>query len=573
MINCLLIHVTRTRRNQAIRQEHPVQGDVLSIGRAAECKIHLPDHRVGLHHANIRHRDDGRIYMEANAAPINTGDSLEQSVELTAGRKILLGPYEFVVEEVVDNEHLTLSYELVHPVTESIDVIKAAGPLSLSETMWPKRTVSQWLAAIIALIFIILPASYALSPTLHKLLENPILTPDESWKAGNLSPGHRALSTKCNTCHEKPFTAVRDQACINCHKSIAQHIAAPELNKMVFKGVRCSQCHIDHRGLKGLVRHDSQQCVTCHGKIKTKNPLTKLADITDFSTDHPPLRLTVSTGRGKNETERVAQTKTNPIKEHSGLKYSHQVHFDKALIMLPGDKTRDILCADCHVPDDAGIGFVPMTMEQTCQQSKCHAMQFDPPAENRGVPHGSEQSVMTTLREYFASRALSRVSAGNDTGRDLQLARKWAANEADKNAKILFTSAEEGTCLECHEVSSNPKNTESPWKVAAVNIPSRWLPHSKFPHEKHMTDAKNPDEKKDPSKAKEADDPNKKCTECHDVMKSDKSSDVNIPTIEKCRECHVGSNQAKTRVSSTCDTCHNFHNVLSMRSHPIIPVE
>jgi hypothetical protein len=116
--------------------------------------------------------------------------------------------------------------------------------------------------------------------------------------------------------------------------------------------------------------------------------------------------------------------------------------------------------------------------------------------------------------------------------------RNWAFAQADNNAKRLFTESNEGTCLECHEISHDAKNKEVPWTVAPVQINEHWLPKSRFPHAKHRTE---------------------KCTACHDVSHSDKSSDVAIPNIKKCRECHVGSVQTKTRVSSTCNTCHNFH--------------
>src|SRR6185369_1843398 len=110
---------------------------------------------------------------------------------------------------------------------------------------------------------------------------------------------------------------------------------------------------------------------------------------------------------------------------------------------------------------------------------------------------------------------------------------------AARNAKLLFTTAAEGTCLECHEISANAGNKEVAWTVAPVDVTDHWLPKSRFPHIKHQT---------------------AKCTDCHKVTDSDKSSDIVIPSISKCRECHVGSKQTKTQVSSTCDTCHGFHN-------------
>ena len=549
MIRCLLIHISRNQRGQTIRQEQWVESDHLDIGRAAECNIHLPDHRVNLHHASIYHADDGRLYIEGEKTPLSIDDAFDQSAELAPGMRILIGPYALVAEAILNSEELTLSYELIHPLPESSAIPANRTPMTLEETGLSKRRIALWLAGLIAVAFLILPIAYALSPKLHKALENLSITPDEPWNAGNMSPGHRALTAKCNTCHQRPFMAVENAACESCHKSTPHHIANATLHEKVFKEVRCSECHLDHRGRAGLVRHDTQQCVVCHGNIKARHDASKLANIHDFSTRPPAFRLTIRTGPGEQNIERIRQTDKARLVEISGIKFSHQVHFDKALIELPNTgKTRDIQCDDCHKSDGAGQGYQPMTMAVTCQQSKCHALDFNPPVEGRNVPHASVQTVMTTLREFFAHRALYRISPDNSGIENVRSLRYWANAEADRNAEFLFTKSEEGTCLECHDVSRDDSSREVPWKVAPVHITDSWLPEARFPHDKHQT---------------------AKCTDCHDVMHSDKSTDVAIPTINKCRECHVGSRQTKTQVSSTCDTCHDFHGVA--KQHPSRP--
>lgn len=546
MIRCLLIHISRNQRGQAIRQEQRLECDHLNIGRAAECRIHLPDHRVKLHHATIRHSDDGRLYIEGNNTLLGINGAFEPSTELVAGMRIHIGPYELVVESIANREDFALSYELMLPMPESDASITGKAPMTLAETGLSMRRIAIWLAGFIAVAFLILPISYALNPRLHKTLEGFPVTPDESWNAGNMSPGHRALTTKCHTCHQQPFKAVENNACESCHKNMPHHIANATLHEQIFKEVRCSECHLDHRGRKGLVRHDTQQCVVCHGRIKTRHLNSDLSNIHDFNTDHPAFRLTVRTGPGDKDIERIRQTDKTRLIEKSGLKYSHQVHFDKALIELPGGKTRDIQCADCHVPNEANSGFKTMSMPLTCQQSKCHSLEFTPPIEGRRVPHASERTVMTTLRELFASRAINIAYKHVVTVDDLKRARQWAEVEANKNASFLFTKEEEGTCLECHEIKHDPKNKDTPWAVAPVRVTEHWLPKSHFPHDRHSTI---------------------KCTDCHDVMKSDKSANIAIPTIVKCRECHVGSKQTKTGISSTCDTCHNFHDVRAQESY------
>ncbi len=541
MIRCLLVQISRNQRGQPTRKERRISGDAISIGRASECKIHLLDHRVSLHHAVIRAEDDGKLHIETEAASINVDDEFVQNVELTQGQRILVGPYALVVEAIADNYDLTLTCERL---TATGDKAPAGLPTTLAAAGLSTRKFALWLAAVIAFVFLFLPIAQKAFPSIGKWEKNLPVALEESWNAGQMSPGHRALSMKCETCHQRSFTQVADSACISCHKNVGNHIKDDALHAKIFRNMRCAECHLDHRGKTGLVRHDTLQCVTCHGNIKGKNPKTRLANIHDFSTDHPAFQLTVRTGKGATGIERIRQTEKERLVEISGLKFSHQEHLDKALIEL--DKTgnaRDIQCDDCHKIDDAGARFKPMTMPMTCQQSQCHTLDFDPKVEGRQIPHAGESTVMTALREFYASKAINQTYASGATIEDLNRARNWAAAQANKNAGMLFTTSEEGTCLECHEISPS-KNRETPWKVAPVNITDHWLPKSRFPHNKHLTS---------------------KCTDCHKIEESDKSSNIAIPTISKCRECHVGSKPTKTQVSSNCDTCHSFHNANSRR--------
>lgn len=538
MIRCLLIQITRNARGQAVRNERLISSDFIAIGRAAECQIHLLDHRVNLHHAVIKHADDGRLFIEADGAMLSIDGRLEQNGELKPGTHILAGPYEFIVEPSAAGHDLTLTCELIHPLSATEQSAARRAPLSLSATGLSRRKPALLLAGLILLLLFVLPLGYALHPGLHKALEKLPLTPGETWNAGEMSSGHRALSTQCQTCHLQPFRAVADGACRSCHKDVANHIADAALHQRVFAEVRCSSCHLDHRGRKGLVRHDPQQCVACHGRIKARNPRTELSNVRDFSTDHPPFRLSLRVAPGPDGVKRVRQTDRAALVERSGLKYSHEVHFDKALIEVAATgEVRDIACEDCHRPDAAGAGFEPMKMEMTCQQSKCHALNFTPREAERQLPHAPVREVLTTLQEFYAGQALLRP------GTDVATARGWVRAQAERNLAVLFTETGEGTCLECHEISRGT-NRDEPWQVAPVDVTDHWLPKSKFPHSKHRT---------------------VKCADCHDVRHSESSAEVAIPGIAKCRECHVGSRQAKSRVSSTCDTCHGFHEVWAPR--------
>ena len=545
MIRCLFIQISRNQRGQAVRKELLVTGETLQIGRAAGCKILLLDHRVNLHHAVIRHSDEGKLYIESEeGADILINGSFESSAEFTPGTHVFVGPYELIAEAIKDDYDLAFSVELVNSLPDNHGHISAKqAPVTLAEAGLSKRKPALWLAGMITLVFLLLP----MMPTLDSLLPGWVtalqISINKSWQLGNMSRGHHLIGAKCNVCHQRAFEAVPDKACESCHKTVARHVEDKTLHTNAFKGMRCVECHHDHRGEKGQVIQDAQ-CVICHAKIKGKNDKTKLANVRDFGTDHPVFSLTFGTGRKDSDAVRVPQSDKAKLVEKSGLKFSHKIHLDKKGVSSPeGDTVLE--CRDCHRLDDAGARFKPISMEKDCQQSGCHALRFKPPAAGRHVSHGSERDVMIALREYHATMVIGKMAAGEkfqcgDDGvgkNQIERALGCANNNASVNANALFES--DRGCGECHEIIRIADDKNAPWKVAPVTITSHWLRNSRFTHAKHGT---------------------AKCTECHDKALSEKSSDVAIPAIEKCRECHVGNKPVRNRINSGCDNCHSFHN-------------
>lgn len=554
MIRCLFIHISHNQSGQPVRKELLVTGETIQIGRAAGCNILLLDHRINFIHAVIRRSEKGKLLIEAEeGADITIDGSPELSAGLSPGTHVLVGPYELIAETPTGDYDLVLSAEMVCPLPVDHEHISTKqAPVTLAGAGLSKRRLAFWLAGVIALVFLILPMIPALSPVLPEWLSSLQASIKKSWQLGDMSRGHQLISAKCDACHQKPFEAVPDQACANCHRTVARHISDKALHANVFKDMRCGECHHEHRG---EVREGTQnaQCVACHGKIKKKNGKTRLADIRDFSKDHPAFSLTFKTGHKDSDAVRIPQSDKTRLVEKSGLKFSHKVHLDKEGVSSPeGDTVLE--CRDCHQLDKAGARFMPISMEKNCQQSGCHALNFKPPVAKRQIPHGSEQELMVTLREYYATTTIDKVAAGeklrceagagtgkNQLGRALDCAKR----KAYVNAETLFKP--DSGCGECHEITHIADDKVTPWKVAPVTITGHWLRNSRFTHAKHST---------------------AKCTECHDKAKSEKSSDVAIPAIEKCRECHVGNKPAKNRISSGCDNCHVFHNV----SNPHQPV-
>jgi hypothetical protein len=542
----MFVQISRSPNGQPIRKELLVTGEVLQIGRAAGCKLLLLDHRVNLYHAAIRRSADGRLYIEkSEGANLYVNGSLALSAKLRPGMRILIGPYELIVEPPSGDYDLVLSAEVVSPSQdEQTHAALKHAPVSLAEAGLSKRKPAFWLVSSIALIFILLPMIPVLDPALPGWVTGVQKLLKKSWQVGEMSRGHHLISTKCDSCHQRSFEPVPDKSCESCHKTVTRHISDKALHDRVFRNLRCGECHHEHRGEKAQIIPDSQ-CRQCHANIRKKYDKTKLVNIHDFGSDHPAFKLTFETGRKDLPQIKISQDEKARLIEKTGIKFSHKVHLNKEGVSSPEGDTL-LGCVDCHQPDDAGIRFKPISMKKNCQQSGCHSLNFKPPVYGRQLPHGSEHELMTVMREYYATAAIGRMAAGDNSpcgkvtlaGKNQpERALSCANNKAMENARVLF---EPGTgCRECHEIGIPTEDDgDVHWKVAPVTINSHWLRNSRFPHAKHRTT---------------------RCIDCHDKTKSEKSSDVTIPDIEKCRECHAGSKQVTHKISNSCKSCHSFH--------------
>lgn len=427
----LLAHITRNRQGDAVPTEQTLQADPLRIGRGADCKLHLPDPRVALHHASMGLSDDGKCFVEAAAGTVKVDGRFERSMRLKPGQKITIGPFEIIVLPTPADFDLALSVELVEPL---IDTNKAGGKRatirsSLAQTWLSKRAMSWIGASLILLAFLAWPVMHALDradrqPNATANDQANIrtsnkwsITPDASWDPGALSSAHHSFGRDCGKCHATPFVQTKNEQCENCHQSIGWHFAlntkaAKALHESVFMqsddASRCASCHRDHKGPLGLIRQDSPLCTQCHADLKTRHPETTSPNIAEFGKDHPGFKLSmlVPGKTGPEAVVRVAQSSggTSKTIEKSNLKFPHDVHVTKKGVRGPNG-TATMECKNCHVPDENGIRFKPTTMKEHCQD--CHSLEFEPKATNRQVPHGDVADVMATVSEFYAQAALA----------------------------------------------------------------------------------------------------------------------------------------------------------------------
>lgn len=80
---------------------------------------------------------------------------------------------------------------------------------------------------------------------------------------------------------------------------------------------------------------------------------------------------------------------------------------------------------------------------------------------------------------------------------------------------------ERRACVDCHEVRREGTAAEPLWKVTPVKLPDIWMPQARFDHAEHGTSLT-------------------PCSTCHTAETSKTASDVLMPRIETCRDCHGG---------------------------------
>ena len=388
------------------------------------------------------------------------------------------------------------------------------------------------------------------------LLILPRLSPDfEHWQAslplpltqllspGELSAGHRLAGSQCTTCHTTAFQAVSDAACKTCHERPASHLDSSHALHDRLNSVRCIDCHAAHAGKAGAVTEYKARCVACHaGQDVAANK------VSDFSTNHPPFRLSVMTG--EKVPERVSHDASPRPAEVSGLNFSHDVHLKKDGVSSPEGNTV-LTCTSCHALEPDGEHFNAMNMKVNCQLSGCHRIRFAEPVNGR-VPHSPPQELLNHLRLTFAKllaaeparlAACNKLPRAQDPSSRLLTCADHLALDHAKNG--LFK--QEGYDLECrlcHEVRDTGR-PDLPWKIAPLKINRDWQPMAKFNHARHGTMV---------------------CSDCHDKASSETSSDYAFPEISKCRECHTDRSGKPTRVHSSCESCHRFHRYKAEKS-------
>lgn len=585
MIRCKLVEFTDPDDTQiGSRVGRAVSGETLSLGRAAACKIYLPDPRIRLEHASIHRAEDGYLYLEA-AGPVFVDQRPQTSLRLVIGQKITVGPYDFVVEHVDDGPGLAdsgLTLSFVHRASTHTGTDGQAAVRVGVVPGWITRRALVWMASLAVLVFAAWPVWHALQPAppTHQAMLAPQAQPvaqagwqaqalqwvnnhgkrlDVFWNPGQLSSAHQNLAQDCRSCHDKAFERVTDATCTSCHKTTGDHVKDPTISAHTVQGQRCASCHKEHQGQTGMRTADTVGCAQCHGNIRSYSALTTLGNVSDFATGHPAFRLSIR----QPDAKTVLRTpQTAALRNDTGLIFPHDIHLDQQGIKSPtgpaATKGRVVLkCASCHTLDAAGVRFEPVRMASSCQS--CHRLSVDPQAPEREVPHARPADVSVAVREIYASLAVDRFPvslvtvnsllqrpAGQAAPSQTTQAGRWVRQQSQAAFSAMF-EGKNGVCKTCHVVhrESTPGRGQPAWQVQAVVATDHWLPQSLFSHAQHK---------------------NAECGTCHAAGKAKSAAAILLPDIGTCRTCHAGAKPEKDKVVSRCDSCHGFH---PKQDHPV----
>jgi hypothetical protein len=327
------------------------------------------------------------------------------------------------------------------------------------------------------------------------------------YSAGPLTQAHAFLGKQCATCHGSGAgiaKKVADRQCAACHD-------APDHNLEQARTPACVDCHVDHRGELRLAGLNDQSCISCHSNLRTRSGRITVATQIGTFADHPEFAA-VQAGR-------------DPV----GLRFNHAKHVTEL----------SQKCVDCHGPvsvggkahprakvSDRALMSIP-TYAGTCMP--CHALNFDDKIAD-AAPHDKpavvHQFVSDALARYIATHPGELGKDGAPAG-----ATAWVKVRIEADEKQLW----DVTCARCHDMNE-PDASGLP-VVAAATPPGRWFGRAAFDHAAHQ---------------------GLTCASCHPkAAKSTVASDLLLPGIGTCRNCH---NAGKTSAGSSCATCHVYHD-------------
>jgi len=206
---------------------------------------------------------------------------------------------------------------------------------------------------------------------------------------------------------------------------------------------------------------------------------------------------------------------------------------------------------------EAGAGAYMTPIKYVNQCAACHLLQFDrliPQPAPHDQPEAVHAFITQKYTEYIAqhpealrqpvleidepqSLGLARGNLSQTRADSLLLAKSpadWVQQRTAAAEQLLWNK----NCKLCH-ASIQHDGPGLPQSVKAV-ILTRWFSNAEFDHQAHRMLA---------------------CVSCHAAIpNSRKTSDVSLPGIALCRQCHKEGGTSRQAAEGRCFECHSYHD-------------
>ncbi|MEM9044366.1 MAG: cytochrome c3 family protein [Pseudomonadota bacterium] len=538
----LVTERTRPGSDEVSRRETVLQGDEIRMGRGSPMEISLPEIDVDYHHASVV-AEGGQVKLAAvGDNGIMLGKKEVHDVVLAPGTTARIDKFEFTAEPGRDGaDHVLVMKVLAEAPGRRV---ARKQKRALADVLPGKRPLAWVFMLAILGAFVLWPMSDVLTRTVPAKDEVVVTVLKEGekrnphpmealWSTGPLSKAHQNMGGDCSGCHLRPFEQTTAAACFSCHADLTRHADPEQFPDMQLGGNKCSNCHKEHLGGDVPTQTEAATCTNCHANeiagVKNQN----LKPLSSFVVDHPNFQpeiiASVSRGPdGKLKPELIPRPfpQGTVLQEKSGLRFPHDKHMAKDGVALLTGK-QPLGCSDCHSTEADGNLMRPIKMERDC--GGCHQLEFAPAQVAISLPHADEAGIAEIVRGYFNDRVAEgsvvvkaentnrrRRLGGQDTNVGGLLANaEWAAEQTERQLDAIFGIR---LCATCHEAQKvGDAQTASGWLVQPALLQRHWMPRANFSHERH----------------KEMD-----CEGCHAATTSSSASDVLMPQISICRDCH-----------------------------------
>lgn len=547
------------------REEHL---DELTIGRASENAIALPDLAVEQHHLTVTQSPGGTLHAKAAGTLGFTHDgvnTMEAAIDPARGGELGLGTYRLEFGQDEDGRTVVTIRRAEKDEGAARDRLDGFG---LGGAL-PSKRVMAW-SALAAILIAFLAVPIYSHMTRERVAEPDIdeggaVVMDASWSTGALSSVHHGLEDNCEACHVEPFVAVRDATCQTCHTGLGDHAepARQVASLPEFTGGEallwdvahafnkpgpnaCTDCHTEHEGAGRMEATSEKFCADCHETMDARLTDTALGNAADFGRIHPQFQALVTPERGAEEL-RLSLDEIST--DFNGLKFPHDMHLSDSNGVARMAQRLNINrggapleCDDCHQTTADGVSFQPVEMEESCES--CHSLVYDRVGSVfRSLSHGDiEQTQADLLAQDRSPRR--PVSSGRRRPGPFAEGGLYYGNFGRVLPGRLTRAsfADEGLCGECHYAAEDGSLAVEP-----VVQRERHFQHGWFDHDAHGPNAMGT------GSAQEA------CTTCHAAETSDAATDFLMPDLGSCRECHLGETAVEAEVPSSCAMCHSYH--------------